>query len=303
MNNICVVVVTYNRLEKLKNCLSALAVQKHSPKTVIVVDNASSDGTDVFLSAPPAYPFLLRYERLPENVGGAGGFTHGIKCFLQTDDEGVWLMDDDSLPTFDALLNLLAGEARAAALGIKADILASKVLWTNGELHPWNIPSPRYSKTRQCFDLIGQGLFPIRSASFLSILVRRESVERCGLPVADYFIYNDDIEYTGRILRQGIGLLVPNSVCVHDTTKESVRFKLPPERLRFEVRNKLWMIFCSPAWELRERLYYLLILGKNILNHCWPLRIFPSTFWAVCSGTIAAVRKKTKQVDAAGPQE
>lgn len=295
MNRVCAVVVTYNRLEKLKNCLDALAAQLHCPETVIVVDNASGDGTDTFFAAPPEYPFTLQYERLPENVGGAGGFAHGIKCFLQTGEECVWLMDDDSLPTPGALRELLEGEARAASLGATADILASKVIWTSGELHPWNIPHARYAKTRLCFDLIGQGLFPIRSAPFLSILVRRESVERHGLPMADYFIYNDDIEYTGRILRQGIGVLVPASVCIHDTAEESVRFRLPPARLRFEVRNKLWMIFRSPAWEMRERVYYLLVLGRNIANHLLPLRFLPATVKAVASGMADALLTKCEK--------
>lgn len=289
MNRVCAVVVTHNRLEKLRHCLGALAAQKHCPAFVIVVDNASDDGTRHFFADAPDFPFTLHYERLPENIGGAGGFAHGIRRFLQTDAESVWLMDDDSLPDPEALQELLEGGRRAAALNMPADILASRVIWTSGALHPWNVPQSRYAKTGQCFDLIEKGLFPIRSASFLSILIRRESVERHGLPLAAYFLYNDDIEYTGRILRHGAGLLVPASVCVHDTPEESVRFTLPPERLRLEVRNKLWMIFRSPAWEFRERIYYALVLTNTIRRHLLPFTRFPSTLGAVFSGAAAAV--------------
>lgn len=269
---VCALVVTYNRLDKLRNCLAALAGQTAPPASVIVVDNASTDGTEaLFSGSMPPFPLVLRYERLPRNSGGAGGFAHGLRSFLATDAEAVWLMDDDSLPQPACLAELLDGQARALALGLDPDILASRVLQNDGSLHPWNIPLIRYAKTRHCFDLIDAGLFPIRSASFVSTVIRRKSVLRAGLPHATYFIYNDDIEYTGRILRAGTGIVVPRSICVHDTGNVA-EFRLPPERLRFEVRNKLWMITHSQAWTAKERLYFLLLLGKNILNHLRPLR-------------------------------
>ena len=42
---ICAVVVTFNRKELLINCLNAINEQTYKPHTVIIVDNASTDGT------------------------------------------------------------------------------------------------------------------------------------------------------------------------------------------------------------------------------------------------------------------
>ena len=57
----------------------------------------------------------------------------------------------------------------------------------------------------------------VRAASFVSILVEVAQVRRNGLPSADYFIWNDDLEYTARLLKHRIGLYVPASVVVHKT--------------------------------------------------------------------------------------
>ena len=42
------VIVTFNRLEKLKKALAAYDKQEVKPKYIVVVDNASTDGTNVF---------------------------------------------------------------------------------------------------------------------------------------------------------------------------------------------------------------------------------------------------------------
>ena len=61
------------------------------------------------------------------------------------------------------------------------------------------------------------GCVPIRSASFVSILVDADGVRERGLPVADYFLWNDDFEFTTRLIRGRRGLFCPRPVVVHKT--------------------------------------------------------------------------------------
>lgn len=58
MPKVCALVITHNRLDKLKNCLAALAGQEYVPAVVLVVDNASTDGTQSFLAQTADWPFL-----------------------------------------------------------------------------------------------------------------------------------------------------------------------------------------------------------------------------------------------------
>ena len=93
------VVVTYNRLPLLRQCLAALRAQTVQGFTVLLVDNASNDGTADYIKAL-AMPGLI-YHNTGENLGGAGGFARGLEEAVRLGCEAVWIMDDDTLPEPD----------------------------------------------------------------------------------------------------------------------------------------------------------------------------------------------------------
>jgi hypothetical protein len=76
------------------------------------------------------------------------------------------------------------------------------------------------------------------------------------LPVADYFLWNDDFEFTTRVLRGNIGLYCPNSLVVHKTAKFGAVSESPGERFFYEVRNKIWMLTRSRALGPVDRVLY-----------------------------------------------
>nr|MDQ5807787.1 glycosyltransferase [Actinomycetota bacterium] len=97
------VIVTRDRLALLEQCLEAVRAQARRPDRVLVVDNASSDGTAAWLAEQDDVEVL----RLEENVGGAGGFHAGLERAHREGAEWMWLMDDDTIPRPDALEALL----------------------------------------------------------------------------------------------------------------------------------------------------------------------------------------------------
>jgi GT2 family glycosyltransferase len=100
------------------------------------------------------------------------------------------------------------------------------------------------------------GCVPIRSASFVSILVDAGECRRRGLPRADYFLWNDDFEFTTRLLRGNTGLLCPASVVVHKTRTFGSTDADPGDRFFYEVRNKIWMFKDRAPLTPLERLAY-----------------------------------------------
>jgi rhamnopyranosyl-N-acetylglucosaminyl-diphospho-decaprenol beta-1,3/1,4-galactofuranosyltransferase len=100
------------------------------------------------------------------------------------------------------------------------------------------------------------GCVPIRSASFVSILVDAAECRRRGLPRADYFLWNDDFEFTTRLLRGNTGLLCPASVVVHKTKTFGSTDVDPGDRFFYEVRNKVWMFRDSAPLAPLERAAY-----------------------------------------------
>ena len=126
-------------------------------------------------------------------------------------------------------------------------LVASRVLWTDGRAHPMNTPRRKpFASQAERLAAAAVGGQPIRSASFVSILVDAGVCRRRGLPRADYFLWNDDFEFTTRLLRGHPGLLCPASVVVHKTAAFGSTDTDPGERFFYEVRNKIWM-FTDPA--------------------------------------------------------
>jgi len=122
-------------------------------------------------------------------------------------------------------------------------VVASRVIWTDGRPHPMNTPraKPFASKDERAA-AAATGCVPIRSASFVSILLDAGVSRERGLPQADYFLWNDDFEYTTRLLRGQSGLLCPASVVVHKTAAFGDIDTDPGPRFFYEVRNKIWTL-------------------------------------------------------------
>jgi len=232
------VVVTYNRRQLLLESLAAVHAQSRAPDAVIVVDNASTDESAAAVRSH--YPGVTLAE-LARNTGGAGGFACGMALALADGADLVWVMDDDTVPQRHALRALL--EARGRHPGRPPALVASRVIWTDGRPHPMNTPRAKPFATKaERAAAAASGCIPIRSASFVSILIDAGVSRERGLPQADYFLWNDDFEYTTRLLRGRAGLLCPASVVVHKTAAFGDTGTDPGPRFFYEVRNKIWTL-------------------------------------------------------------
>ena len=244
------VVVAYNRRDLLLEVLGALARQDTMLERIVVVDNASTDDSAAVAAA--AGP-LIDLHVLERNTGGAGGFAAGLAIALERHaPDWVWMMDDDTIPTASALSELLA-----AVSGTDTVVAGSRVIWTDGTDHPMNTPRQKPFVSRAEREAAARrGLLAVRSSSFVSMLARADVVRSEGLPLADYFIWNDDFEYSTRLLRGRRGVFVPGSVVVHKTRVLASTDIDPGPRFYYEVRNKLWMQRASRSLNPGEKLIY-----------------------------------------------
>jgi GT2 family glycosyltransferase len=249
------VVVTWNRRELLQESLAAVRGQSWAPATIVVVDNASTDGTTELLGSAYATELGLDVVHLRENTGGAGGFAVGVERALVHHADLVWLLDDDTVPSPTAAEELVRvwqeyPDGRPA-------VLASKVVWSDGRDHPMNTPRPKPGASAEETAAAERvGAVPIRSASFVSLMCDADRVRERGLPVADYFLWNDDFEYSTRLIRGGVGLYCPASVVVHKTKVFGSTDADPGERFFYEVRNKIWMFSRSRSLSVPEKALY-----------------------------------------------
>jgi glycosyltransferase involved in cell wall biosynthesis len=203
---VCAVVVTFDRRELLAECLAAIERQTRPPERVLVVDNASTDGTAEWLRDRAGIESI----HLERNGGSAGGFAAGVEAAVNTGADWIWLMDDDAEPEADALERLLASPAAADSAA-----LAQAVVRPDGSLdlghrghwrrRPRPLPLAEYSV----------GTPELGYFTFVGLLLRRSAVEAAGAPDPRLFIWADDYEYSLRLREHGRVRLVPDSRIVH----------------------------------------------------------------------------------------
>jgi rhamnopyranosyl-N-acetylglucosaminyl-diphospho-decaprenol beta-1,3/1,4-galactofuranosyltransferase len=205
-SRIAAVVVTFNRLDLLQRLLERLEGEPGLAE-VLVVDNASTDGTGEWLSTladrdpgdeHPTVPVLGR--TLVENGGGARGFHDGLEWAVERGADLVWLMDDDGLPDPGCLETLL-GET-------DLDFWGPLVV---DEAEPGRLVFPiRLPGGTKVVHRLADVEAAARNGRidgivipFNGVLVTRALVERIGLPRSEYFIWGDDHEYRLRAEKAG----------------------------------------------------------------------------------------------------
>jgi GT2 family glycosyltransferase len=238
-SQIAAVVVTYNRKELLGECLNALLAQSHPPDSLYIVDNQSSDGTYAFLAdrgfvvpsekpgdeagqAVPSVKFpttsgrsvMIRYLRLEENSGSAGGFHAGLKQAAADGYKWFWIMDDDTLPTPSALAVLVDKKDDLERSQAKPFILNSLVVASDGqddetlafplqELSRRGFPKPRvyYWHLSEIRGQIQNGLYRW-ACPFNGMFLPAQVIGDVGLPNPDLFIWGDESDFLWRIAKR-----------------------------------------------------------------------------------------------------
>jgi rhamnopyranosyl-N-acetylglucosaminyl-diphospho-decaprenol beta-1,3/1,4-galactofuranosyltransferase len=186
---VCAVVVTYNRKELLRKCLDSLLRQTHALDCILVVDNASTDGTREFVDA--GYPSLQRLN-LKVNSGGAGGFKAGMQWAYCRGYQWIWVMDDDIEATPECLETMLQWQHVGDVIQVRKQLPWGPLVWEA----IWDVSSASAITYRKDVAFAnGKKWTAVQYCNFEGALIRRLVIERAGLPDERYFIAGDDTAY------------------------------------------------------------------------------------------------------------
>jgi GT2 family glycosyltransferase len=278
---VAAVVVTYNRSRLLLECLEALVTQTRPVDRIVLVDNASTDGTTEVLRQHGYLddPRVL-YVRLAENTGGAGGFSEGLRVAHEAGYDWMWIMDDDAEPYPDAL-QTMEPCLRHEGIGGVANLTIGLDGKPQAEHRGWltlNNASPRAHRAIDPAMLAVTR--EISFASFVGLAVHRSAIDRVGLPKKEMFIKADDLEYCVRLAALGPLILVPGSKIRHKDGVNAIferrrRFgfesaRVPLDKLwlgYFSLRNLSWIRLqhCGRGIAAVFAIRQLLRIGLGIL--------------------------------------
>lgn len=268
MKKCAAIVVTYNRKKLLLENIKCLLEQKQVKPDILIIDNHSTDGTAEALRTYIDQN-LIKYFDTGANLGGAGGFQYGIRKAVELDYDYLWIMDDDCMPTPSALQYLLDADKELKG---NYGFLSSKVLWKDRTLCTMNVQRRTLFQNITSFDT---DYVPVVMASFVSLFMKKETVEKIGLPIKEFFIWTDDWEYTRRISRLFPCYVATRSEVIHKSTSNigadiSTDSLERLDRYRYLYRNDVYLYrregfkgFCYECVRLSAHMMRVLLKSKN----------------------------------------
>ena len=207
-----VIVVTYNRLDLLKEVVDACSRQTYPFEEILIVNNASTDGTTEYLKTIKNKK--IKVITLKKNSGGAGGFYEGTKYFLDKKIDYLLYIDDDAVIDLNYNKNILDN--------ISKD---EKIIGYSGTVYTENniiFEHRRYLKKH--FKQINstssdyeQSFFDYDLSTFCGVFLSMKIIKKIGLPKKEFFIWFDDTEYCLRANKYGKIRNINSSFLNHKT--------------------------------------------------------------------------------------
>lgn len=184
--------VTFNRKNLLRECLKTLERQSRKPDQILVVNNHSTDGTEVMLQAEFQHLPCLH---LAENRGGAGGFFEGMKWACESGYDWMWMMDDDIEAYPQALERMLGYQELSHFIHMRreqaegAGALSIEGIW---DLSSCTVMQYGHDLS---FDSGNREWVSALYGNFEGVLIHRSVVDKIGYPDERFFIGGDDLIY------------------------------------------------------------------------------------------------------------
>lgn len=262
---ICAVVVAYNKKELLKKCLDALLGQTHKLDKIIIIDNASKDGTDKFVYEEYRNSPLIEYIRMQENTGTMGGLYEGIKRAYDEGFDWIWATDHDSIFEIDALEKIINSEPfKKEIFGVFASMVLDKdgnLQYRTSPAKIWepfiNIPPTEEDYKKPYFEVQ-------RIAFCAGFLMKREVIKKAGFPLRKLFIGGGDSEYSKRISKISGICIIPASKTRHLDNISIEEYSFFSIKIRKTSFERLWLAY----YYIRNEVF----LCKNRLNFCSYIR-------------------------------
>jgi GT2 family glycosyltransferase len=301
-------IFSFNDVDVIEQTIAAVAAQSRPVDEILVVDNASTDGT---LDQPSLRNVTVR--RHSENLGASGAICTGFRYALERDYDWIWTFDADAAPEPDALDYLLSLYSSFPD-NLRKEIAFLACLHRNAQ-----DGEPLYYRSR----VLGRfGWMPARPVperrfyachftTWSGCFYRIEAVRRIGLPNPHYFADWGEAEYGYRIMKAGYkGFTHQDAIHNHDVrgyaslrpleirrgVKTVTVLRFPPLRSYYTARNRLYLVLYDfdevRPWVILRVFWQLGIMAGKLLarprTNAANIPAFFRGVWHGLTGNLAA---------------
>lgn len=293
---VSIIVVNYNGQVHLRECLSSLNNQTNLTSEVILVDNNSTDGSyEIARSEMPEIRMILS----PKNLGYSGAINLGLN---HAKGDYIAILNMDVVVThnwLNPLISFLDANPQAGAVSPKILLYnqPDKINAMGLDIHITGLPFNRlYRSLEEDGDQVPTKVPGIHGAAFL---VTRGLLEKIGGMNEEYFMYQEDVEFSWILKIAGYDTYcVPESTIYH-----KYRLSMKPVKLYFLERNRWFLLLSTLGWQSILLLSPLLTLTELMIASYCCLR--GKNFILAKARTVAwiwknrgLIRKSRQRVDA-----
>jgi len=247
-----VVIVNWNTADLLRACLSSLLPYIENPAAqIIVVDNASSDGSPQMVSTEFPKIHLIT---LPENIGFSGGNNVGLRSakgeyllLLNSDtevsDDGLWRMCDHMAahPRIGALGARLLNTDGTVQLSCRSFPSYQTALFHRKALLTRLFPNNRFSQKYLMSNSTHSTTVEVDWVMGACLMTRRETLLQVGLLDEGFFMYAEDVDWCYRMRKAGWTVeYFPEVEVLHHYEKSAGKV---PFRMARERHKSMWRFY------------------------------------------------------------
>jgi GT2 family glycosyltransferase len=262
------VVLSFSREKVFFELINALRTQSVKLDDIIVINQ----GNNVkILSWLAEQNDLIVVNQ--NNLGSAGGFCRGIQESIRRGHGWTWIFDDDAIPEKIALKELVDCPYFSRKETV---FLSSRIIDRNGRT---------YMSAAGGNGMVLENKFvEATDGCWLGLLVRTQAVLMAGLPISEFFLWDEDREFISRLVKHGKGYCVLNSVITHYQDTHFDPFGKDFIKVAYYARNHVARakISSAPWWKkVLKTIRVAVSLLLRILKREWPIRVAPWIFKGV----------------------
>ncbi len=267
--HVAVIVLNWNGGADTLQCVRSLLEQEYESFGIIVVDNASSDGS-VNLLENRLEGESVEYVLNDDNYGFSGGNNRGMLHALAAETKYVMLVNNDTVVKDRLLIKKMVDAFQQdQRIGLACPTIyyaqpagkpwyagASYSLWLGGGKHIQTLPS-------------SMGVTDTGYATGCCVMASRSAIEDVGLLDDVFFLYHEDVDWSLRMkARSWRVVYVPQAEIVHKVSQSSRdltgRGAYSPEAVYYKARNRILLIRKHGNVIQKDLIWPLIIVADSL---------------------------------------
>jgi hypothetical protein len=254
--------IAFSRFDGLVSLVESIRSQTRPPDDIIIVNQGTNQQISEWLSQQKDVLVITQ-----RNKGSAGGFTRCILESIRLGNDWTWILDDDAIPDNDALEKISSCQYFDPAT---TAFISSRIVKPSGETYMSPTPVDHNSWYGS---VLNDGCVKVDRATWLGLCVSTRAVRVAGLPIEEFFLWEEDQEFTSRLSRYFSAFCVLSSVITHFQNSDFDPFH-GTDRIKysFSVRNSIG----------REKLRP----GNPVVKFVRVLRRSVTLFGRACNGSV-----------------